>query len=111
MSKQSTKITRALFLGPKSYVLEYPDGRLVTKLRGHNRESLSYTTLEHLFYNGGTAAQVNLDQIISAEFKLFKKNIYRAGRDLTCYDKRTFSADKKKTHPLWHINGLYTTGI
>jgi len=109
-AKQNTKIRRAVFIGPKSYALEYVDNAQITKIKGRPQNSLTYDELALAFYKKKGPCNINLEQILTEDYKLYKKNANKR-INLTCYDKRVFSENKKNTQPLKHVAGTYTTGI
>ena len=97
--KEKIKIKSAVFISPKSYAYIAEDLEVV-KIKGFNNKSIKYREISEKFYNNEEF--ITIDD----EFKLYKKDMILKKQteskklNLSYYDKRIFSKNKKNTYPL-----------
>ncbi len=106
ISKQDTKIKKAVFSSPKSYACIYSDNKEVIKIKGINKKSLRYDEFSNCFYK-------NIDICIEDNLEIQRKNleikIFSLDKkiNLNKYDKRFFIENNKKTLPFFYDGKEY----
>lgn len=106
ISKNDTVIKKAVFVNPKTYALIYENDKNIVKMKGYNQKDLDYKTIEETFYNEEKIVIRNYLTIRKKELNLTNELTEKIF-DLSQYDKRKFTKDKKDTMPYTYQNFKY----
>jgi hypothetical protein len=88
-----------VFVSPKTYGLVKSDGSSVIKMKGVDCGDLSFGDLKSKFYSNGDLSFESQFSVSRKDFEL--RTLLGSKRiDLSLYDKRVFSLDKKTTSPI-----------
>ena len=105
-SKKDTQIIDAVFSAPKTYAILFKNGNSFVKIKGVQRNYITFEEFKDSFYFKKNLVVDNLMQIKNTKFKVEYMNITK-NIDLVAYDKRKFSDNLKETTPLYHFDGMY----
>ena len=105
-TKEDTEIKKAVFLNPKTYAVIYKNGKEIIKMKGYNQNNIKYSYIEEKFYSDEKIEVDKYSYIKKADLNL-KMLEQKKMFDLSKYDKRKFSSDKKQTYPLVYKNFQY----
>lgn len=95
-TKEDTEIKNAFFINPKSYGIIKKNNEELIKIKGLNQKNITFDFLKNKFYKNETLIIENFKFLEKKD--LILKSITSEKRyDLSLYDKRKFSKDKKNT--------------
>ena len=103
-NKKDTKIKNACFANPKAYALKLFTGEEIIKIKGINKNELTFEKFEKLFFENSNI-EISLEYFCKKEIKITIKDIVKKV-SFENYDKRIFSPNKLDTLPITLIEKL-----
>jgi len=100
-SKENKNIEDSVFISSKTYGLKYKNTEEI-KIKGFNDENIKFNELKNKFYTE-SSIKTNQNYLDRKNIEIMSKKIIK-DLNLSNYDKRKFSKDKKNTRPLVRIN-------